>query len=69
MAKVDYPAHYDSEEQWQDHLAALGNELTLLRARGNPRAKEVEEQIKLSGGTVPAKRGRPAKADAEDGEE
>ena len=53
MAKVDYPHWFDSEEQHQDHLAALESELAYLRARKSDRAKEVEEQIKLNGGTVP----------------
>jgi len=55
MAKQDFPAWFDDEEQWKAHLSALENELTLLRARGNDRSKEVEEQIKLNGGSVPAK--------------
>ena len=66
MAKVEYPHWFDSEEQWQAHLAALESELALLRMRDNPRAKDVEEQIKLNGGTIAAKpRGRAAAAKAE----
>lgn len=68
MAKVDYPHWFDSQEAHTAHLAALEAELTMLRARGSDRAKEVEDQIKLNGGTVPAKARARAKADADDEE-
>jgi len=69
MAKVDYPNWHDSENAWKDHLQALNNELAWLRTSSDPRemerVKEVEEQIKLNGGTVPAKPRAKAAAGAE----
>lgn len=39
-----YPG-YDSKEQHDEYVAALDNELAVLKARKNPRAKEVEAEI------------------------
>lgn len=43
MAQI-YPG-FDSKEQHDDYVAALDNELAVLKARKSPRAKEVEAEI------------------------
>ena len=44
MAK-NYPDGFDSKEQHDAYLAALESELAVLKARKNPRAKEVEAEL------------------------
>lgn len=60
MAK-NYPDGFDSKDQHDDYVAALESELSVLKARKNPRAKEVETEL---GKHRPSRGpGRPAKAE------